>query len=92
MVGRKVASSPEKEKEWKLKREKFKQLTSKVDVRVTGRDELLVNVVADILHLGEAGPGNLVEVAKVGDLNGFQKLVREDVFALFLWLCSLLNS
>ena len=71
---------------------KLLPLTSKVDVRVAGRDELLVNVVAGILELREAGPGDLVKVTEVGNLDGLQEFVREVFFTLLLWLHPLLKS
>ena len=71
---------------------KLYSVTSKVDVRVAGRDELLVNVVAGILELREAGPGDLVKVTEVGNLDGLQEFVREVFFTLLLWLHPLLKS
>lgn len=94
MVGRNVVSSPDDKHKVSRLGMMLKpfSVTSKVDVRVAWRDELLVYVVADIIQLREAGPGHLIEVTEVGHLDGLQEFVREVFFALLLRLHPLLKS
>ena len=94
MVGRNVVSSPDdKHKVSRLGMMlKLFSVTSKVDVRVAWRDELLVYVVADIIQFREARPWHLIDVTEVGHLDGLQEFVREVFFALLLRLHPLLKS